>query len=159
MNSIHIDPIIELKPLSNSELIIADSEDNKCQLVRIESNLKEFKIRKKQERLDDYDRVRDNMLYLLEEGKDLFQSCKRLAEQSDQSRAYEVAGNILRTLVDTNKQLLDNQTTVDTIIQFEEDEESENKEIEEKENKSINITTNQLLDLILNNSPKKESNA
>lgn len=56
---------------------------------------------------DDYKAVRDNLYDLLETGKDALLDMLEVAKQSENPRAYEVTGNLIKQLADMNQQLLD----------------------------------------------------
>ena len=54
----------------------------------------------------DYDFARLNLYAIIEQGKSALDGALRVAEQSEHPRAYEVVGNLLKSLADVNKQLL-----------------------------------------------------
>lgn len=56
---------------------------------------------------DDYKAVRDNIYDLLETGKEALLDMLEVAKQSENPRAYEVTGNLIKQLADMNQQLLD----------------------------------------------------
>ncbi len=58
---------------------------------------------------EDYERSRENVYQLLDKGKDAIEGVLELAKETDQPRAYEVAGQLLKTVTETNIQLLDLQ--------------------------------------------------
>ena len=58
---------------------------------------------------EDYERSRENIYQLLDKGKDAIEGVLELAKETDQPRAYEVAGQLLKTVTETNIQLLDLQ--------------------------------------------------
>lgn len=55
---------------------------------------------------DDYDFARTNLHGLLERGNKLLAGVTTLAEDSDHPRTYEVAGNILKVLLDGTRELM-----------------------------------------------------
>ena len=55
---------------------------------------------------DDYEFARTNLYGLLDKGNDLFNGIKELAIDSDHPRTYEVAGNILKVLIEGNRELM-----------------------------------------------------
>ena len=55
---------------------------------------------------DDYEYSRNNLRELIEKGGDALDSILDLAKDSDHPRAYEVVGQILRSVVDANKDLI-----------------------------------------------------
>ena len=56
---------------------------------------------------DDYEYARNNLKGLIESGKDTLENIMYLAKEGESPRAYEVAGQLIKTLADTNKDLLD----------------------------------------------------
>ena len=57
----------------------------------------------------DYEYVRNNLQDIIETGSTVLQGIVELAEGSDHPRAYEVVGQIMRQLAETNKDLIDLQ--------------------------------------------------
>ena len=57
----------------------------------------------------DYDYVRNNLQDIIETGSNVLQGIVELAEGSDHPRAYEVVGQIMRQLAETNKDLIELQ--------------------------------------------------
>lgn len=56
---------------------------------------------------DDYEYARNNLRDLIDQGKDTLQNLTFLANEGESPRAYEVVGQMIKTLTDTNKELLD----------------------------------------------------
>ena len=56
---------------------------------------------------DDYDYARRNLRDLIDSGMNDLNSVMDIARQSESPRAFEVATNLIKTLADTNKDLLD----------------------------------------------------
>ena len=54
----------------------------------------------------DYDTARNNLYNLLNQGKDALFHALEIAKQSEHPRAFEVVGNLMKQLADTNEQLL-----------------------------------------------------
>ena len=57
----------------------------------------------------DYEYVRNNLQDIIETGSVALQGIVELAESSDHPRAYEVVGQIMRQLAETNKDLIELQ--------------------------------------------------
>ena len=55
----------------------------------------------------DHAHARSNMYSLLQQGQDAFMHALEVAKQSENPRAFEVAGTIMKNLADMNNQLLD----------------------------------------------------
>ena len=56
---------------------------------------------------DDYEYARKNLRTLIDNGKDAMENLTFLAKEGESPRAYEVIGHLIKTLADTNKDLLD----------------------------------------------------
>ena len=56
---------------------------------------------------DDYEYARNNLKGLIENGKSTLENIIYLAKEGESPRAYEVAGQLIKTLAYTNKDLLD----------------------------------------------------
>jgi len=54
----------------------------------------------------DYDTARNNLYKLLNQGQDALFHALEIAKQSEHPRAFEVVGNLMKQLADTNEQLL-----------------------------------------------------
>lgn len=55
----------------------------------------------------DYTKTRNNLHSLLTQGQDALNYALEVAKQSENARAFEVVGNIIKQLADINHQLLD----------------------------------------------------
>jgi len=56
---------------------------------------------------DDYEYARNNLKGLIENGKVAMENIIFLAKEGESPRAYEVVGQLIKTLADTNKDVLD----------------------------------------------------
>jgi hypothetical protein len=56
---------------------------------------------------DDYEYARNNLRGLIENGKHAIENIIFLAKEGESPRAYEVVGQLIKTLAETNKDLLD----------------------------------------------------
>jgi predicted house-cleaning noncanonical NTP pyrophosphatase (MazG superfamily) len=56
---------------------------------------------------DDYEYARNNLRGLIENGKEVMQNIIFVAKESESPRSYEVVGQLIKTLADTNKDLLE----------------------------------------------------
>ena len=95
---------------------------------------------------NDYEYARRNLYDIIEKGSAALEDIVDVAKQSESPRAYEVLTNLLKTLAETNKDLLelakkDKELKRDDIV-------PENKTI----NNNLHITSADLLKLIKNNS-------
>ena len=68
---------------------------------------------------DDYLYARDNLKHFIEKGKEAMDEIIYLAKEVESPRAYEVVGELIKTLSDTNKDLLDLSKKVKELKQKE----------------------------------------
>ena len=67
----------------------------------------------------DYETVRKNLRELVEMGKNALDGVLAVAQEGDSPRAYEVAAQMIKTLSDTNKDLLEMHGRINTIRKTE----------------------------------------
>jgi len=79
----------------------------------------------------DYDYTRANLYSLIEKGQETLNGIMELAGESASPRAYEVAGQIIKSVADTTDKLMDLQKKV--------------KEVNEDKSKTTNNVTNNAL--------------
>lgn len=84
----------------------------------------------------DYEFARSNLYQVIEKGSYALDSLLELAKASEHPRAFEVVGQLTKTLVDANKDLLDVQKKVKDL------QKQENVEIVDGDTK--NVTNNNL---------------
>lgn len=60
----------------------------------------------KAETNDDYEYARQNLYDLIEKGQDALEELIDIAKQSQQARVFEVATNLIKTMAETNKDLM-----------------------------------------------------
>ena len=56
---------------------------------------------------DDYDYARGNMINIIEKGSEALDGILNVANQSQNPRSYEVVATIIKTMAETNKDLLE----------------------------------------------------
>ena len=116
------DPIDEaLNTHTEVEAIIPSKKD-----IQIEK-----KEKKSQDIEKDYDYTRANLYSLIEKGQESLNGILELAGESASPSAYEVAGQIIKSVADTTDKLLDLQKKV--------------KEVEEEKKQTTNTVTNNAL--------------
>ena len=79
----------------------------------------------------DYDYPRGNLYSLIEKGQEAINGIMEVAGETASPRAYEVAGQLIKSVADTTDKLMDLQKKV--------------KEVEEDANKTTNNVTNNAL--------------
>ena len=60
---------------------------------------------------DDFKYCRENLYHLIERGQDALDGILQVAKETDHPRAYEVAGQLLKTNADNAEKLVNLQTT------------------------------------------------
>ena len=87
-------------------------EKNETQLEILppeDNNLPAETVERHSHQDQDYDYVRNNLQDIIETGGEALQGILELAQESDHPRAWEVVGQIMRQLAETNKDLIDLQ--------------------------------------------------
>ena len=84
----------------------------------------------KAEKNDDYEYARRNLYDVIEKGSSALEDIMDVAKQSESPRAYEVVTNLIKTMVDANKDLLQLAKT--------------KKELEAREPEGPQVTNNNL---------------
>ena len=79
----------------------------------------------------DYDYTRGNLYSLIEKGQEAINGIMEVAGETASPRAYEVAGQLIKSVADTTDKLMDLQKKV--------------KEVDEENNKTTNNVTNNAL--------------
>lgn len=84
----------------------------------------------KAEKNEDYEYARRNLYDVIEKGNNALEDIMDVAKQSESPRAYEVVTNLIKTMVDANKDLLQLAKT--------------RKELEAREPEKAQVTNNNL---------------
>ena len=63
-------------------------------------------INLEQDLSDAYQQSRDNLQDIIDQGKDALDDILRIAKESEQPRAFEVFGTLLKNVVEANKELI-----------------------------------------------------
>ena len=100
----------------NSEIVEVVSEDIQI-LNKIDNDIKK-----------DYEYTRANLYSLIEKGQEAINGIMELASETDQPRAYEVAGQLIKSVGDVTDKLIDLQKKL--------------KDVEEETVKTTNNVTN-----------------
>ena len=64
---------------------------------------------------DDFKYSRENLYHIIERGQDALDGILKVAQETDHPRAYEVAGQLLKTNADNAEKLVNLQTTKKTV--------------------------------------------
>jgi len=110
------------KALNTTEVEVSTTPENGC--IKRKDRLKDAKddIEK------DYDYTRANLYSLIEKGQESLNGIMELAGESASPRAYEVAGQIIKSVADTTDKLMELQKKL--------------KEVDEDKQKTTNNVTN-----------------
>jgi uncharacterized membrane protein len=116
---------------------MSNSYDNLSKVFNTENSIVEvekttLEVSKFDEKLDDitkdYEYTRANLYSLIEKGQEAINGIMELANESDSPRAYEVAGQLIKSVGDVTDKLIDLQKKL--------------KEVEEDNKKTTNVTNN-----------------
>ena len=112
---------------------IEETIDIETKIVSVEKNSVEIvedikEIRKVDDLKKDYEYTRANLYSLIEKGQEAINGIMELAGESDSPRAYEVAGQLIKSVGDVADKLIDLQKKV--------------KDVEEESTKSAGNVTN-----------------
>ena len=104
---------------------------NTDESVEVDAIVKADEVTKVDEVKKDYDYTRGNLYSLIEKGQEAINGIMEVAGETASPRAYEVAGQLIKSVADTTDKLLDLQKKV--------------KEVNEDEGKTNNNVTNNAL--------------
>ena len=82
----------------------------------------------------DYEYTRGNLYSIIEKGQEAINGILELAQESEMPRAYEVAGQLIKSVSDATDKLMDLQKKL--------------KDVEEEKTKTTNVTNNALLTVL-----------
>lgn len=128
---------IEIIPASNNEIISPSIEEGGESSIELSREAKE-----------DFDYVRKNFKQIIETGKEALTSLSAVAEATDHPRAYEVLANLLKTIAESNKELMELHKQKK---ELERKDKNERGNTSNTTNNNLILTTNELLKLIKNN--------
>ena len=98
-----IDEFLDVEPVDTSQ-------ENKIE-----------KVEKKEDSTLDYEYSRGNLYSLIEKGQEALNGILEVAQGSDHPRAYEVAGQIIKSVGDTTDKLIDLQSKMKELNKEEKD--------------------------------------
>lgn len=115
------------------------------EIQKIDSFVKEVKIKRKDQIRQDYDSARKNMKELISIGFEALDGIMKVAEAGDSPRAYEVASILMKTVSEINTDLMDiHKTTSDAL--------GTNKVVKNTTNNSIFVGSTRDLQNLINQS-------
>ena len=89
--------------------------------VDTSKNNKIEKVEKKEDSTLDYEYSRGNLYSLIEKGQEALNGILEVAQGSDHPRAYEVAGQIIKSVGDTTDKLIDLQAKMKNLKKEDKD--------------------------------------
>ena len=100
-----------------------DTFDVEAEIVKPEKEKKEItKPSESEDVTKDYEYTRGNLYSLIEKGQEAVNGILELAQETEQARAYEVAGQLIKSVADATDKLLDLQKKLKDV-----EEESQSK--------------------------------
>jgi hypothetical protein len=117
-----------------------------------EEPTKEIEIKKEEKNLDkDFEYAKDNIKLLITNGTDAIEEILKVAKAGDSPRAYEVVSQLLKTVADMNKDLLDLHQKAKAV-------KKETVNVKNTTNNSIYVgSTSELQDLINKDRSRKKA--
>ena len=94
----------DLNDAFNVETDIVPTETTKVQKKEVKSNGDHIQ--------KDYEYTRGNLYSIIEKGQEAINGILELAQESEMPRAYEVAGQLIKSVADTTDKLLDLQKKI-----------------------------------------------
>ena len=93
---------------------IDDALNTKCEIVKSEDKPAELTLPNKsdQDLTKDYEYSRANLYSLIEKGQEVLNGIMEVAGEGGSPRAYEVAGQLIKSVADTTDKLVDLQKKV-----------------------------------------------
>lgn len=101
---------------------VSSSDEEKSDVVDIKAEIIESmnettSLEKTEDTLKDYEYTRGNLYSLIEKGQEAINGILELAQETEQARAYEVAGLLIKNVSDATDKLLDLQKKMSDLNQ------------------------------------------
>lgn len=114
----------DITPLE--EVLDVDFEPKKPKEIQV-AKKSEISVAKERDFEEDYSQVRSNLKHLVSTGEDAIEGILQVAREGDHPRAYEVVSQLIKTVSEVNKDLIDLH--------------KKTKEIKKEENKYVQKNT------------------
>lgn len=98
-----VDSLEEFSTANYRDLVATEVKSKQIQTISAEMESAEID----EEERADFDQARTNIKEIIDKGQSVLDDMIALAKASDHPRSYEVTATLIKTLVDTNKDLLD----------------------------------------------------
>ena len=95
-----------------TEFIENDNFQHDCIETEIVERKSDNKVNTMDDLKKDYDYSRGNLYSIIEKGQEALNGILELAQESDQPRAYEVAGQLIKSVSDATEKLIDLQKKI-----------------------------------------------
>lgn len=106
-NALGLRPLEEVKKqIIDVDAVVMPDDESGTEVVAYEEKYPDVPEPDK-EVLEDIDYAKKNIKDIIEKGKDSLDELIAIAKQTESARAFEVASNIMKTMLDANKQLID----------------------------------------------------
>ena len=110
MNDIDLDKLLDFKI---DEMVVEEPEEEIKEIEMIESEGRETDLQV------DYEKSRQKYYELLDKGTEALEGMLEVAKQTDEARAYEVVGQLLKNTSEVNKEIIELQKRMEEIEQIE----------------------------------------
>ena len=110
----------KMEKLFDVSPLIETSSELQEYSIEPESSDKELSILLDHDLKVDYEKTRDNLDSLIAKGTYAIDDMLSIARQSEKARDFEVAGNMIKTMVDASKDLLEIQKTMRSMTEKKE---------------------------------------
>jgi hypothetical protein len=136
---------------------ISDALEIEAEIIPIEQELitKDISPVENTATNDDYEYARENLKNIIEKGRDAIDGIMILAKEGESPRAYEVVGQLMKNMVDANKDLLELQKKVNEI---ENGKSSSSKTTQNITNNALFVGSSKDLQALLKDMKNKEEN-
>jgi CHASE3 domain sensor protein len=132
-NALGLRPLEEVKKqIIDVDAVVMPDDEPGTEVVAYEEKYPDVPEPDK-EVLEDIDYAKKNIKDIIEKGKDSLDELIAIAKQTESARAFEVASNIMKTMLDANRQLIDTS------------KEKKYEKSEQPSNHTTNVTNNTLM--------------
>jgi hypothetical protein len=132
-NALGLRPLEEVKKqIIDVDAVVMPDDEPGTEVVAYEEKYPDVPEPDK-EVLEDIDYAKKNIKDIIEKGKDSLDELIAIAKQTESARAFEVASNIMKTMLDANRQLIDTS------------KEKKYEKSEQPSNHTTNVTNNNLV--------------
>jgi hypothetical protein len=144
-NALGLRPLEEVKKqIIDVDAVVMPDDESGTEVVAYEEKYPDVPEPDK-EVLEDIDYAKKNIKDIIEKGKDSLDELIAIAKQTESARAFEVASNIMKTMLDANRQLIDTSKEK----KYEKSEQPSNHTTNTTNNTLV-LTTEEMLNMLKN---------